>query len=67
MNFTMSDDMDQTGMDVTMMEYDHSSIRFKNRISMRLVGSEKTTRDAAVTKPEVAGQPCWSQHTGGPD
>ena len=57
MNFTMSNDMEQTGIDVTTMEYDHSSIRFKKGISMRLVGSKKTTRDAGVTEPEVAGQP----------
>ena len=40
---------------------------FLARLGRGIVGSEKTTRDAAVTKPKVAGQPCWSQHTGGPD
>ena len=40
---------------------------FLARVGRGIVGSEKTTRDAAVTEPEVAGQPRWSQHTGGPD
>ena len=37
MDFTVSDlpgDIDQTGRDVTMKEYEHSSIRSKYRISM---------------------------------
>ena len=40
---------------------------FLARVGRGIVGSEKTTRDAAVTEPEVAGQPRWNQHTGGPD
>ena len=37
---------------------------------LRLVGSEKTTSPREMPRspePEVAGQPRWSQHTGGPD
>ena len=35
-----------------------------------IVGSEKTTSPREMPRspePEVAGQPRWSQHTGGPD